>query len=350
MRRLQGLDWVRGLAAIWVLLYHVDITLQKEKYFGFEPLSLFTMVGYRGVELFFLLSGFVMARTYEGISTRNWRIALAFAVRRVLRILPAYFVVFVPLYILAAFTGLGAPPFVTVDGFLFIQNLLLLPRDDLTTFIPVSAWTLTHEIMFYCLFLFAFFSWRLFLVIMFIWALVGIFCSVIGIHPDGWRMMTSAVNAYFLLGIACAHLVKSSDRGWVLSAIVAILITLFVAMELESGKFGANRMIFYSSQIAYASSFLLIVWSFAHEDLRLPWKLAHAASYLGRISYGLYLVNYPLVIAVALICKRLELCTNVTAFVFIVATALSVLFADLIHRFVEKPSIEFGKKCFGNKS
>ncbi|MFN3620279.1 hypothetical protein [Sphingorhabdus sp.] len=32
--RLASLDWLRGIASLWVLFYHIDITMQKEKYFA----------------------------------------------------------------------------------------------------------------------------------------------------------------------------------------------------------------------------------------------------------------------------------------------------------------------------
>lgn len=37
--RLASLDWLRGIASLWVLFYHIDITMQKEKYFAAQPLS-----------------------------------------------------------------------------------------------------------------------------------------------------------------------------------------------------------------------------------------------------------------------------------------------------------------------
>ncbi|HNJ48529.1 MAG TPA: acyltransferase family protein, partial [Novosphingobium sp.] len=57
--RLDAFDTLRGLAALAVLGHHLRL--------GFDPAG--TMIwfgqGFLAVDLFFLLSGYVMARTYE---------------------------------------------------------------------------------------------------------------------------------------------------------------------------------------------------------------------------------------------------------------------------------------------
>ncbi|MDE2413040.1 MAG: acyltransferase, partial [Sphingomonadales bacterium] len=55
--RLHGLDAIRGVAALVVFIFHVDA--------GFQFPILFRK-GYLAVDLFFMLSGYVLARTYEG--------------------------------------------------------------------------------------------------------------------------------------------------------------------------------------------------------------------------------------------------------------------------------------------
>jgi peptidoglycan/LPS O-acetylase OafA/YrhL len=55
--RLNGLDALRGLAALIVLSFHMSLSFAVPKLFPY---------GYFAVDFFFLLSGYVMARTYEG--------------------------------------------------------------------------------------------------------------------------------------------------------------------------------------------------------------------------------------------------------------------------------------------
>lgn len=73
--RLHGLDNLRGLAALMVVIYHADILIGKQRLIGH---------GYLAVDFFFALSGFVMARTYEG----RFHGAIAFGAMRLARFTP----------------------------------------------------------------------------------------------------------------------------------------------------------------------------------------------------------------------------------------------------------------------
>lgn len=343
--RLAGLDWIRGAAAMWVLLYHVDITLQKAKYFSLLPLSPFTSVGYRGVELFFLLSGFVMARTYEGDTGKSLGSAASFAVRRLLRIFPAYFVVFLPLFAVAAWKGIGAPTSMPIDGRLFLSNLLLLPRDDLTTYIPVSAWTLTHELMFYALFLVAFVSWRMFFALLAAWASVGITLNLASVELAGWRMATSPLNAYFVLGAVCYHLTPQRAAALHALALPAGLALLACAIWMEHGvpsPNSAGRVV----AVTYVTAFFLMVLALGHRQTRMPGWLQGPANYLGKISYGLYLINYPVIVVLAMALKARQLDEHATVLLLGGAALVSIALADVLHRLVERPSISLGKRLF----
>jgi len=57
MERLHGLDALRGIAALVVLAFHIGLI------YGLEPIFL---NGWLAVDFFFALSGYVLARTYEG--------------------------------------------------------------------------------------------------------------------------------------------------------------------------------------------------------------------------------------------------------------------------------------------
>lgn len=341
--RLEGLDWVRGLASMWVVLYHVDLTLQKAKYFGLPPLSPVTMVGYRGVELFFVLSGFIMARSYAGGAAAGWRDAIDFAVRRIFRIFPLYLIVSIPLFIVAAGTGLGRPPAeVTLDASLFFQNLFLLPRDDLSTFIPVSAWTLSHELMFYAIFLIWFFSSRLFIVTLTVWAGLCLCLTLLDIRPVGWLMQTHSLNAYFLAGAACSMLGRLGKPRhlWAFGLAAAILLSAAITLEVGSQAPGI------AAHACYAMAFCLIVYSLSFGTPSLPSFVDATMNYLGRISYGIYLVNYPLVVVLALLCVKAGLHAYATPLLALGAIGATILVSDVLHRTVERPGIALGRRLF----
>jgi len=345
-RRLHGLDWIRGIAALWVWSYHLDITLQKGKYFGLPELSTLTSVGYRGVDLFFVLSGFVMARMYRRDDDRPARAAGRFVVRRVLRIYPAYVVVFLPMFLVAALTGLGAPVSEPVGGSLFVRDLLLLPRDDLTTYVPVSAWTLTHELMFYLLFGVAFLSHRLFTGLLALWAAICLGCAAGGVAPAGWAMVLSPLNAYFLCGYLCAYVPEMTGAQRRLAAGVALA-------ALACGVLGEHRFAASAQgrvgvpawvNAAYAAGFFLVVLAMAQAPAASGRQPGRTLDYLGRLSYGIYLVNYPLVVACATLARRLHAGSLALPAVACSSLAATLLVAHALNRWAEEPGIRLGQR------
>lgn len=146
-RRNLGLDVVRSVAILMVLLAHEgDIFCS---WMGWVPPLATTVAGLFGVELFFVLSGFLIGRLLLDIvkNRPTWRELLTFLVRRWMRTLPLYFVWLGVLVLLR-------PPPTDVAGHVleyatFTQNLFHpMPADN---FFGVS-WSLAIEEWFYLLF------------------------------------------------------------------------------------------------------------------------------------------------------------------------------------------------------
>lgn len=93
--REPGLDLLRAIAIIWVMLYHY------ENYGG--PLAAVVGYGWMGVDLFFVLSGYLIGwqllRPYAGGGTPRWG---RFFLRRAFRILPPYLAVLALYFLLPA--------------------------------------------------------------------------------------------------------------------------------------------------------------------------------------------------------------------------------------------------------
>ncbi len=142
-RQIVGLDLLRAAAACLVLCFHLGFWIWREQvphrpvpraYAPFAPLF---AKGWVGVEIFFVLSGFVIAYSTEGATARR------FLQHRINRLVPAALVC-------ATLTGmvlLTAYPMRAV-GLLWAKSLIFCPVGP---WIDGSYWTLPIEIAFYVL-------------------------------------------------------------------------------------------------------------------------------------------------------------------------------------------------------
>src|SRR5260370_42714369 len=131
---IWSLQILRFIAALMVVYAHAaSIALAATGSIGIIQHDL-AVIGVAGVDIFFVLSGVVIAKTAPGMTSTQ------FAWRRIRRILPIYLVACVPLLI--ATTGLGWRD--------VVSTLLLWPATDVMTapVLPV-AWTLSFEMLFY---------------------------------------------------------------------------------------------------------------------------------------------------------------------------------------------------------
>ncbi|HWY16999.1 MAG TPA: acyltransferase [Rhizomicrobium sp.] len=103
-KRFLGLDGLRGVCALTVLFYHCSDFFHKGPIF---------LHGFLAVDMFFILSGFVIALTYED-SLRSGGLAFKFLFKRARRLLPTYW--------LAAVINIGIFLAIAVSGILFFED------------------------------------------------------------------------------------------------------------------------------------------------------------------------------------------------------------------------------------
>ena len=149
---------LRGVAALWVMAYHLWIVWGGDEFkfglpsdFSFGLRSLFR-AGYQGVDLFFVLSGFVIAWPYvlRGTNRLSLPQAVDFYQRRYLRIAPAYYASIAVAVMLASFGLLKA----SADPWVVIAHLLFAEDFFPETMIAIRGvyWTLPTEMYYYLLF------------------------------------------------------------------------------------------------------------------------------------------------------------------------------------------------------
>lgn len=133
--RIDSLQWLRAMAAFWVLFTHV-----------FQRLDLHPMghsfSGQWGVDVFFVLSGFVIYFT-----TRDGSSWVRFAKKRVFRIFPLY------TFCLAAYyLFFNATQGTELSILQWFQNIIMMPFSDAISFhslVVGQAWSTCYELYFY---------------------------------------------------------------------------------------------------------------------------------------------------------------------------------------------------------
>lgn len=156
-RHFNNIQALRGIAVLLVIFYHLTGVQIKSSTAYALPESL--QFGAIGVDLFFLISGFLMMTI-----TRDTRTGLAsstqFMKRRLLRIYPIYWAVSIPVAYLLFFSSRDllvnlrlnpdAARYISDLPNYLLKSALLFPQVNLP---PLTiSWTLIHEVYFYCVF------------------------------------------------------------------------------------------------------------------------------------------------------------------------------------------------------
>ncbi|MFT4824520.1 acyltransferase family protein [Congregibacter sp.] len=143
--RVFELDVLRFLAALSVVLYHYTFrghAADDMSILAFPWLASYTKYGYLGVELFFMISGFVIVLSASG------RSAFAFAKSRAKRLYPAYWFGMTFTAVCALLIGSDS---YSVTLTQYLQNLPMVGGFWGVTFVDGVYWTLIVELHFYFL-------------------------------------------------------------------------------------------------------------------------------------------------------------------------------------------------------
>ncbi|MDF1607120.1 acyltransferase [Hoeflea sp. YIM 152468] len=144
---LYSVQYLRAAAALAVVFYHVSVVSQKA--WGLDPERI-DHVGAAGVDLFFVISGFIMAMIVARPGVFDGR---EFWIRRLARVAPAYWVITFLVFVLAwqmpsLFHSTVADPYSLVTSLSFVA---LEQNGGVTGPLLVVGWTLNYEVFFYAI-------------------------------------------------------------------------------------------------------------------------------------------------------------------------------------------------------
>jgi len=331
---IKAMEGLRGFAAFLVFLVHYDglvAPLVEHGSLEYQVNRILWNIGTAGVDLFFVLSGYVI---YRLLIKKSWQFR-DYLLRRLQRIYPTFLVVF-GLYLMLSvvFSAESKIPHSSVNGGIYIlENLLLLPGMlDIRPMIAV-AWSLSYEFFFYLaapflIVIFCLPAWRRgWRVTLFASLSVAGFCYSGLLHGGHVRL---------LMFIAGMLLYEATDSRavdlprWV--GLSALLVAL-IAMPLL--KWGAWRYV-----VLYVCFFFLCLDSFSTAGITSRIFSWLPLRWYGNMSYSYYLVHGLALKAVFKFVTMLDAFSawpGISWLLLLPIFLLTLVPAVLLFIFIEKP-------------
>jgi peptidoglycan/LPS O-acetylase OafA/YrhL len=289
---IQGL---RAIAALAVFGLHLNV--MENRFTGGNFLSFLTPIGNWGVDLFFVISGFVMiTSTWNEFATPgiSWR----FLLRRITRIYPPYLALLIPI----ALIYFKAPQLINSEQAIrpnVIASFLLLPQQGFG--LLIVAWTLVYEMFFYAVFaVVLMWNRRYCLPLIGAWAAFTLIASVLvrPLHNIYLSTYTSTLLLEFIFGVAAGYFITVRGVPWVLPSL-ALGIAGLIGADFWYVPFDAAfHLDGYLRFAIIGIPTLLVFIGVVGLETRYHWTFPAWMVVIGNASYSLYLWHEPLTVFV----------------------------------------------------
>ncbi len=346
MKKLLSLTGIRAVAALWVIIYHININFPSGLH------NLFIDKGYLGVDMFFILSGFIISYVHQHeFLTFPSPQTIKFLILRCARILPVhYFMLF------------------TYVFFFFFKSIVLhQPSDspEKNTFIDFiyhlfniqawglaghnswngPAWSVSAEWFAYLMFpVLTPFIARIsgfknnILLIVACFAFLAGFTAVLHLPTIDWthRFGLVRVTSEFIIGCALLNIYKQVGEQpklmETLSKVALIGLVSAIGFQLPD--------------IVPVACIALLIFSLTDGNTLLTRVLSsRPLVYLGEVSYSIYMVHSLFIMGVIQADRRLHLISSEPSLqnilVYLGITVGIIVSAQLMYHFIEVPSRNF---------
>jgi exopolysaccharide production protein ExoZ len=328
---------------ILVVLFHANGLMNDPNYFG-VPVTFISRwnYGYMGVDLFFVISGFIIYHVHHTDIGRPAGLR-QYLLKRFVRVFPVYWVAFLLLTGAYAIKGevLGESGLHLAE---IVTDFFLVPSARERNFLEVG-WTLFFELVFYVCFATLIFNKSLGRVVLGIY-----FAAAFAVVVSGHRFSTpfNLVLSYypleFLLGMLVATVTPEIKSHGKLLLIAGIL--LLVAGCIVNGQnptefrhpfnlvFGMASALLISGALILERDGPVIV----DKQQKFPRKIVAIFIFIGTASYSIYLTHTPLLWVsgriATMLYTRFPLPTDV---VFFLLVSGAVMGGCIFYQYVEKP-------------
>ncbi len=339
---LKNVQFLRAIAAAAVVMAHVDSSLMGKN----STLN----YGVAGVDLFFVISGFIMAHITFARETQP----AEFIMSRAIRIVPLYWAMTVAMFAVAMImpSKLGNS---TADPSELIKSLLFIPFEKSPGVLQPTlflGWTLNYEIFFYVLFATALFVrnafWRLTLIVLSL-VLLTVIGRVVASDSIFFRFYTDPIVLEFCYGIGIAVLLKqltqrqvSAFWPWVLVATALLIATVLLGVNRPSTTLSGRELFFGVP----AALLVLAALLFEHRGVKCESRILLL---VGAASYSLYL-SHPFVFVPAAQLRGFVAPGTFVTLLWGVATFIAcIVGAILLYQLIERPVTAYLHKIVGDR-
>jgi exopolysaccharide production protein ExoZ len=305
--KLNNLQALRAFAALCVVFLHVQF-----------PFPWFPTFGHRGVDIFFVLSGFVMAAlcSRETVGT--------FAKRRLVRILPLYWSATIVYYLLAQHFHSAMRNAETLNAAMLAKSLLFIPfYRPATGYEPVLGvgWTLNYEMFFYAVLALSLALYRKRATLVASTIIIGVLSACKLLHAtNSLAFYSNSIVLEFLAGILCYEAYKR--------------VTL-PRLYAGAGVCLSLPMLFLPQVPAAVPSTILVLSCVLLSKIGLDMR-ARAVILAGDASYVLYVIHSPIV-GMTMRMPWLHVSTYLPALFLFMAVMVSI--SVFLHLRFEKPVV-----------
>lgn len=334
---IVGLQYLRGIAAIAVVLDHSAGMASFDKYFGTVVFGNALAYGAHGVDIFFVLSGFIIAYVALRPTTLVPDLSFAtFLLKRALRILP---LMWLAIGSYALMRTIGGIPNNWLD---YVRATFLFPIGPVA---PLNIWTLRHEALFYLFFGVTWLAYPRIRYLLFVWFLAPLLIWMLSTNLSASQIssfLLSPLNLEFGAGFCLGLLYLKCDS---IQIYVRYQFAVLVAATsvMIGAAFATGQNLGTLESTIFACIWAIPIVAFA--AFAQPVKHNFIGLLLGEASYSIYLFH-PHIISFAFRCLK-SCAPSLNVYIAtLVACCAGITGGVLIHIYIEKPLLKMRTGLF----
>jgi peptidoglycan/LPS O-acetylase OafA/YrhL len=342
-KRLYGLDYLRGLAAFGIMVFHYLTWTIGE----FDSASVAGRIGRYGVGIFYVLSGLTLYYVYAHEKQLDLRALRNFYIKRFFRIYPLLWLTMVATIVITHakysledlvynFTGLFG---------LFRWN----------EYIGIGVWSIGNELVFYLVFpLFVLLS-RKYLLLFY-----GLVFLLLGLHiwfaffvltpelplNDQWSEYVNPLNQVFLFTGGYVIGLLLENKQFLKTANSVLLLSGILCFAFYPAQGDTIHILWGTNRLIFTLICFVICIGFYKNRIELPGPIHTFLTQLGEGSYSLYLLHPIVWVCMPRISKHIlsHFFYVPPSIMLVLSMFLSLLASHIVYRYFEKYFMRKGKK------